>query len=266
MNVRVNAGYVPVMILKRVSGVTLLEGLLTMAIMSSILLLGVQQYQTYKNQTNALDLRYNVDKLFVAAAHYYQANCRSGTLAPPGNSVVTTALNGTGGIVGSYLIDWQPLNPLVDSAATDGGYSLQYNPTKLTRNRYVCFRGQQYPPGTNPVCWAPLPIQSGQKTVLNWQIQVAVKMAKPEYAKSYQGLTGADCVSDVATACNQAAAKPIYLIWQRTASYASPNMSSPLLPSTMRVTQFNAQYTHDELYEMNNATYASGQYYVCGGY
>lgn len=247
------------------SGVTILEAMLSLAIAASIILFGMQMYQQYKIQADAFSLKYNVDQLLVAMAHFYQANC------PPGGAfwysktapitstywVVLQSSAGQANLLPYLSSSWQPSNPLVSS------YSMQFNPSQMTRSQYACYNATNNP--INVGCTTPTAVQSGQQTVLLWQMQVAVQLANPDYTKAISGMIGADCVSDNPGGCNNSAANPSYLIWQRSPSTATTDIKSPLWLTTPRVNEFNLQYTHDVMYEISNASYANTQYYYCGG-
>lgn len=266
-----SVGYVPVtrlLKLKRESGVTLLEGLLVIAIMSSIILLGINQFQQYKNQSNALNVRYLVDKLFVAAAHYYQAYCsdRGSGFSPAiymNSGIVPVEIN-VGNLVGTFLTDGPQPNPLIDSNVGYRGYYLVYFPAVgANRTMYACYNPNSPASKTVAPCAAPI---MSRATVWTWRIQVSIKMASPGEAASYQGLLGADCASDNYLSCSSGTGTKNYLIWSRPPSYASPNMNSLLWLSTPRVNQFNAQYTHDVQSELMFTGSAARLFYVCGGY
>jgi prepilin-type N-terminal cleavage/methylation domain-containing protein len=255
-------------------GVTLLEILLVLAIISSILLMGTNQYVGYQNQRDIAAVQYNVDQLFLAAAQYYKANCNGtyssagvlipGTLNPanltPPNltspfSVTTAQL-----ITAGYLSGWNPANPLIDSTVPGLDYIVQFNPI-VSSGVAVSIPsswnsgGLTFIPGT-------------QAKTLLWRIQVSVLLRDPTRSTFYQGAMNADCISGlngtVVDQCNPVPAAAGYLAWERLPSYASPKMSSPLTSSMPLVKEFNLQYTHDQMYELNLGNTAV-QYYLCGG-
>ena len=116
---------------RRMLGVSLMELIIVLALISGIMMLAFRQYESMKRDSDANQLLYNVDQIFQAAADYYQANCRrqinpstgltvgtAGTLDPdytpaPTNPypVSVTSLRS-----GGYLTATLPPNPLVDSS------------------------------------------------------------------------------------------------------------------------------------------------------
>ncbi len=245
------------------TGVNLLETMLVLVIAGTILVFGLRQYQLYRVEQSFEQVKYNVDQLFLAAAHFYQANCSAEKVLdpnftpPPSNPYpldISKDLQTPG-----FLLNWQPLNELIDDTAAGQGYVVQLNSSTATRNIYACWNFD------TPTCTLPQSIQSNQKTIILWRIQIAVKLKNAANIRTYQSPLLADCVSDTATACKQDAANPTYLIWQRLPSFASPKTRTSLWVTMPVLKVFNLQYTHDQMYEFQNETYAESQNYLCGG-
>ncbi len=287
--------------LKAERGISLLEVLLVIAIASSILLMGLRVYQQYSVDAYAQQVKYTVDQVFQAMAHYHQVNCqnlvgpdgkvtRKGDLsfsssAPPKQPHVIdiendllTDPNNQGNV---FLPTWQPLNPLIDPTAGTKGFFAQFNPPSKLDQRmvYYCQNLNQDLGGVNKCDPSALqPLQQNTPTILLWSIQVAIKLntQDPDKQQMYMNLLGADCISTLqgtneVAPCSSASnpsggsSSGGYLVWSRLPSMASPNTTSSLWESTPLLTQFNRQYQMDEVYEFNNSSYASQTYYTCGG-
>lgn len=265
------------MIVNESRGVTLLEVMLVLLIGSFLLLLAVRQYEQYQLEQYALQLKYNVDSLLQAMSYFYRANCATGKLSPSQLSPfpptqLTYPLSLNNNDFAGYLPDnWQPMNPLVDNNANDNGYFTQFNFFQIgQKNATACFTfwsSGNTPAGCNTSTAIP------NTMVVGWQIQVVVKMINPQTTTNYLGLTGADCAIDASNlpankivncSNNSTSGSPTYLVWQRSPSFATPTVSANDWMATPRLKMFNAQYTHDAMFElyMNNS---SPYYYLCGG-
>ena len=62
---------------QRISGMTLLEVMLVLAIMASFVLFAINQYQQFRLEASFIDIKKNVDVLFQAMGRFYQGNCRN---------------------------------------------------------------------------------------------------------------------------------------------------------------------------------------------
>jgi Tfp pilus assembly protein PilE len=271
---------------KKNLGVTLLEAILVLAVASSILLMGIRQYQLFQIQKNYVQVRSNVSLLFQAMMNYYQAYC-NGNVTTSENKISIPTLINDDLVTKNFLTNWQPLNPLVDStqAGNDKGYYAQFNPNNNSNNTegrqaYACFLLPDNTTGTLvTTCTPPRPVVADtsryKPQVLTWQIQIAVALpAGTPYnaALAYQGGMGASCLSDSTASCptsiNQSA-KNYYLIWQSMPTVAALETGSSLWPLNPTVKEFNLQYTHDPMYEMIYPEYATDTskdyYYLCGG-
>lgn len=290
--------------LKRMSGLTLLEVILVMVIASSLLLLGIKQYENFKMQSSFLDVRKNVDVLFQALGQYYQANCRSlsdqavaytkgstpttlqGDLAPGGvikdykvsNQLVT--INIQNKLIEKHFLteNWLTPAPLVDESEGEGGYIASFLFLLTTKQEYACwnFTNTAGKVSCNTALYYPNDPDVGPQTIRDnqvayWLVQVAVKIADdPSGIKTlaFVGPAGASCASGVPDACD-GSKKPQYLIWQRLPTKAASRVNSDLWVSQQQEAVFNQQYTHDVMYEMATPNYAPSDStldtnYLCG--
>lgn len=235
--------------LQRQKGVTLLEIMLVLAIGSSLILLGVRQYQQYRQEQYPQELKLKIDQLFQAAAAYYHANCKT---FKDGSAITIKELQDNGFLASN----WSSTNPLVNY------YVIQFNQNPPTeRFIYTCYAG---------TCETPQAISAGNKNVYTYQIQIAAKMvtSSEPLRESYKMLLGADCLSNlngtqVAPCQSSSATGGDYLVWTRSPSLAAFQSNSNLWPSLHQVKQFNLQYTHDAMYEMINPNEYGD--YQCGG-
>jgi hypothetical protein len=256
--------------------------MLVLLIGSSILLFSIKQYEEYKMNQNAIALKSTVDSILQSMSYYYQANCQNGTLSPTVSSFPPPPVFDNAGALWNVLnqgflpANWQGLNPIVDNAAPNQGYSVQFNyfqstkPSNPGRNTKVCYNFWSSGTANVSGCGAtPAPIPDS--IIIGWQIQVTVKMKDPTSTMDYAGLAGADCaVTDLTpntvADCSHSGTGPFqYLVWQRLPAFASPTISSPLWLTTPMVKQFNEAYTHDPMYEIfMNGTSPTSYYYLCG--
>jgi prepilin-type N-terminal cleavage/methylation domain-containing protein len=182
---------------KRHSGFSIIEMLLVLVIGGSLLTLGFRQYQAYKMDSDLRRVLYNVDQLAQAASFYYFANCGNqsdpgtntsvpGTLSPWRNpapnpnfsiNIINDLLNR------GYLTRPIMINPLVNSSAAGGGYSVQLNQSSTPRMVLAC---------STPGC-TPQPTQIG--TTIDWKIQIGVTFNSAAIANSARAYLGATCLS-----------------------------------------------------------------------
>ena len=291
---------------KSQSGVTLLEAMLALGIGSIMIILSLRMYEQFQLDASLNRLQYNVDSLFQAMSLYYKANCFAtydsdgnlstfGTLNPrnptPPNLtkpyVVTLAdLQG----VNTYLRDWHPDNPLVNpGAGTDQGYFMQFDPIMITAGATdapttvnACTDMATTPctitaTPVNPIAANQQPghyMPPNQVRGLIWKLQVSVLLLDPTKANTYMNVLGANCNSDVVAGVVEPCEKPPaanngYLVWERLPSVASPNSATVNGTWMHNLTQFNLQYTHDQMYELipgsTDQSLNTLRYYLCGG-
>lgn len=270
------------------AGMTLIEILLVLVIASFLLVLGLRQYQFSQAETDAYQLKIKIDQLFQAMAHMYQSSCQikynqstgaaipgTGALDPKNNpsdpagySIATLQSLG-------YLLNWQPLNNIVDNTAPGQGYAIQFNRAGSDSMRYVntCWSWD------NPQCQTPQAMNTlnpaiNANNVIIWRIQIAVAIKNANQVNEYKNMLGADCVSSLTNnnpptvaPCRTGPPAGNYLVWERLPSFASPiESNSELWISMPYVKEFNQQYTHDVMYELSNPSWGTNpQNYLCGG-
>lgn len=279
-------------LLKRQIGVTLLETMLVLAIISALLVLSVKMYRQYQTQLYVEQLQANVDSLFAAMAIYYQTNCfgrynSSGAIStwgklnpsasnptPPSTSSPKVVSIATDLIATGYLNNWQPLNPIVNNADNgEQGYFVQFNPIIQTVHDINACTNMSTTPctvTTQAINYAP----NDEIESLTWEIQVSVELNDPTTAQTYSQLLGATCISTLNGSTIDRCEKPPsaqngYLVWERMPSKAVPN-NSTLNWTFMPIEKQNLlQYTHDAMYELIPSTTDTNgnalRYYLCGG-
>lgn len=285
---------------RTISGMTLLELMLAIAISAAIILTGLRMYTGYKKDADFRALQYNVDLLFQAAQNYYAAQCSRQWNPPTYNTTPPNPLPGgpilpdatpptldpgpppnpnptnwvgatTNTPIRINLADITPfltrplvMNPLVDNSSADA-YVVQFNPIVQSRKINISIPG-------NPPTIDPTPATIG--TIVIWQIQISAKINSPstEKANLYRRYLAAECISNlnssIVTPCSSATGNA-YVVWQRLPSYASPKSTSDYWLSNPLLIQFKQMYT---TYPINSLTKsgtgtskADLQYYLCGG-
>jgi len=256
------------MILTKQTGFTIIEILLVLVIASFFILLGLQQYQSFTRDKEIQQFRYNLDQIFQSAAYFYKLNCSTGKVLDKALSpadpyvIVNSTLNQL--VAQSLIAKWPPIFiPFIDATIGANGYIVQFHQLPASAmNVSGCNMGAAPPCVTT----TSQSIQAGQTTVYVWIAEIAVKITDTTKVQLYQTLLGADCTSAISgTGVAPCAANSPgnYLVWERLPSLVST--LTPLWVSMPILQQFNLQYTHDQMYEMNNASYAGTQYYLCGG-
>lgn len=269
--------------LNRQSGITLLETMLVAVIASSIIMMSFQQYQSYKLDSDIMQVKYNVDQLFRAASYYYQANCRnqwnastgapiagSGALDPLNNPTNPTVITPIQLLQQGYMRQALPLVPKLvydDGSNTMAGYVVQYNLLTPQQARTVALSNG----GTANV-----------GNVYVWRIQVAVyikpntfsfkgvPISSKDAAIKYMSMLGGLCVSDLngsfVTPCTSVTTVGDYVVFERLPSFASPETESGLYPTNAVNKQFNQQYTTYPILYLTGSTPAANapQNYLCG--
>ncbi len=263
------------MIFTREKGVTILEFVLVLAIMSSIVIIGIRQYQLYRNDVYLQQLQYNVNIYMQALSAYYNANCiqnldydtqtatTTGTLDP--NSTPTPPPT-----TGAYTI--------TEAQLRAGGFLTMPLFTIPFVSQYVLqFNPSSDPVGTSPAALSP-PFQNGNPAypsgpgsvgkIYFWKPQVAAQISSVALASQYKNQVSAFCqstlVGSIVTPCESSPAASSFLVWERTPSVSSVT-SSWYWPSVPLTKQFKQQFTNDTFYELNNPTWAATHYYLCGG-
>lgn len=260
--------------LRRQSGLTLLEIILVVSLASSILLLSIRQYESYKLDSDVQQVLYNVDQIFQAASYYYQANCKRQI-----NQTTMTPIAGTGSLDPAN----SPTNPKFIDAQADlvtPGYlkaPILFNP--IVRYMQGSEVLKSYSVQFNLVTPLPsrsVPLSAGGTgntgTIYVWKIQVAVALANPATAPQYLNLLRGDCLShmiggSLVAPCPATPTPPTandtYVVFSRLPSFATPGSQSGLEATNATVKQFTQQYeTYPILYLLD--TGGVGQNYLCG--
>ncbi len=272
-------------------GMTLLEIMLVTTIGAALLVGSFKMYQSMEIENNLEQVQYNVDVLFQSLAGYYHANCygqgditSTGAPTSPGtlNPKVSPApvspkpIDIIGDLVNpGYLAKWPLVNvPLLDNTNVAETYVVQFNEappiTPIQVNACVildpskpCVSQLSTVAALNNL---PSAAPNISQTIV-WKAQVAVKLADPDAAAAFAGRLSADCTSDLSgstvSPCSAGTPGP-YLVWERLPSFASPETRSSFWISMPLLKQFNLQYTHDQMYELQNSN-AGTQNYLCGG-
>lgn len=287
-----------------IKGVTLLEVLLVLAVISSIIILSIRQYQIYRLDADVHQVRFNIDQLTNAAAGYYQANCTNGgTLDPDSSPTSPYVINVTSDLINKGFLPANALgySPLIDNASPLGAYQVQFN--KYTTPRQVCVRGTNAT-GITPSAGCTSALQIG--TLVIWKIQVAVLLNDSTLAQQYQNLFLADCVSTKSAtgivSCSQSASfsalcqfyrnippnDPLYaiynslannmgcptsgssasynnyVVWERLPSFATPDTQSPFWQTNPLVQQFTQMYSTYPITYLTGANHTTEFQYFCG--
>lgn len=281
--------------LKKQLGMTLLEIMLVLAVGAMFIIIGLQQYSQWSEQSSADQLKYNVDSLFQAMAYFYKANCadsydqngnpvaKSGALSPSSFAAASLAFPPTNPFpvtvstleTNGYLKQWQPVNPLVNTSSTAIPYIVQFNPITENYNVYACWNFNPGMTTSHQKCTIPQPIPTSASApyganVVLWSIQVAVLIQDTANINTYKNQLIADCISTTSgntiIPCGQTGSGTgAYLVWTRMPSFANPTIATSANQAAQNLKAFQLQYTHDPMYELNNVTYAGQQYYLCGG-
>ena len=255
-------------------GITLLETLLVIAIGATFFITGMRMYLSFKQDTDVLQLRANVDMLMAGMSQYYQTVCGGSfnsaytTYTPgilnPDNSQYYgwTPVSFSTLISGNFIPATMPPNSLVDTTAPNGGYITEFM-LYDTAHRTV----NVSPSGTGITGDIP-----------NWHIIVAVKLKSSLSASVYKNVANADCASDSFTffgspmvfACGSNISGQ-YLVWDRKPSTVSVKATSPLSIMSPTLQQFQQMYTTYPMTYLLGTTPQGGtpvsgkrQNYLCG--
>lgn len=244
-------------------GLTLFEMLLAMVIGAGILLISINQYKSFQIDSDVQKLKYNVDRLFQAAAQYNYANCSvvgsplyPGATSPVVRTITQLQTDGFLDIPPSASAGTPPFpdNQIVDnSGGSASGYVVQYNLIPIVQRVSNTVTG----PGPTGSTTGTMTYSSGgggnTGSIYSWKIQVAVKIRDAAKYTLYKNLLAADCLSNriggagtSVKACDNTPAPTAgntYLVWERLPSRASPDLTSELWVSNPAVIQFQQMYT-----------------------
>lgn len=250
------------------TGITLTELLLVLAIGGIVLTLSLRQYYLLREDAYVLQVQANVDALFQAAAHYYQANCaKGGQLDPEIATSSVKAIDTFNDLIqpGYLPSNFPAPNPIVYSAGAGYGYIVQFNKYTAPRYQAVC---------SNPsTCDTEVPLQIG--TIVFWKIQVSVLLqpTQPEKWPVYLGYLSGNCLSSgtgpngTVERCDKVPAPyGDYVAFERLPSYPTSNwgtqstfwLTNPLLK------QFNQMYTTNPITDLTTQSHTPEyQYFYC---
>ena len=249
-------------------GLSLIEVMLVLAVAASMLVFGIRQYQQFKLQQDIRQVQQTIDSLFVALGHYYQAYCGSGLSLDPAQTPDNPFVILPSDLVAEQFLpaNWNAIKvPFVSSYITQ----LNLNDANVL-NVQGCWNFGTYTCGSLDTL---PPTSTGY--VYTWRIQVAIQLTTGANAQAYKAALGADCLStlngDAVTPCSSTSTGN-FLVWERWPSFASQQIVSNLWMSMQQLKQFNIQYTHDQMYELNNGpwetsagvTGTGAQPYLCG--
>lgn len=269
--------------MKRYSGVTLLEVMLVLIIGASMIYFSLMQYQSYRHDADAAQVQANVNAIFQAMSGYYRQNCDqnpSTYTAPAGTQVghtnygelnplrtgfttplginIQTDLRDNGFLTTNFPL----YNPLVNNSAGTNGYLAQFNLGTPSTQRQIC--------GTGPAaCTTPMDIGA----ITTWIAQVAVQIYNPtnnaNVALAYLKILGGDCLStasgNLVTPCVAGSlGTGNFVVWSRLPSNANIGAKSDFWTIMPTVNQFKQMYTTYPILNLTNGSSTSNQNYLCG--
>lgn len=251
------------------SGATLIEVILVLVIISFILNLSINQYQSYRRGADVVQLQANVDLLFTSMGAYFQANCSNQQNALSDATPLTKPLSSEYPKV-NYAVPIETLmsdgflvlnnnamqvSPLVDSESQGQGYIMQFN--------------QYQAGGTLPTRTQAMSEGEPQSVggIVLWQAQVAVKLLNEETAEQYKNILGATCLSnlsgDIVTPCDQASGGN-YAVFVRGPSRPTSKANSIYWLNNPTVKLFKQEYTTYPITILTDKPANVSQFYTCG--
>ena len=261
-------------------GITLLELLLVITIGMSIFYLALRQYTVLKVDANASQVRANVDSIMQAMAKYYRQNCY-GTTNPITNTVTPGTLNPhyepaptsnvpidlTAALNANHLLaNALPFNSLIQQTAGDplSGYIAQFN-LYPPHERRICTEGRDASSAGDANCTAS--VNTG--TVVNYTIQVAVRLNNTANAHTFLRQLQGDCLSTLAgnlvTPCHAANhVEGPYVVWERQPSLMSSRENATYWSMLPNVNQFTQMYTTSNILVLTDGLARAQQAYLCG--
>jgi type II secretory pathway pseudopilin PulG len=260
----------------RQPGASLLELLLVLAIVSSLMVLGLNFYRGYQNQLYFSEIQQQIGIIFDAMRMYYYANCQSGRAL--GTVVTTPKVVLSGGV--TTLVNYldtpvQPNNPWVNFSDTNTyhGYIAQFNPHSANRSgvgsaTYVTGTTTYYASGTIG-------------TIVSWTSQVAVELTSNQNALDLKAYLGAECTSTFTSAaagvalCTSSSANvstDTYIVLENAPSYGSGHntINSTYMPmlKEFKIPYENSEWQGFQPSTAGKAVNSSGNYatdyYYCG--
>jgi len=265
----------------REQGITLLEILLVLAIASMLLIMGIRQYLSFRTESEARRIVYNVDSIFLGMSYYYKAECygrRTGSNFKPGklnpdnsNYQENIPIDVQNDLIGdNYIRQALTFVPLVDASGGLGtnGYVAQFNMDD-SKKRKICVEGKN---ATGPDSSQGCDQAETIGTIVSAKAQVAVKMKDEKTARTYLYFLGGDCLSNasgsIVEPCSAYPGTGTYIVWERLPSYASPEVQTSYSSGNVVVNQFTQEYTtYPVTYLLSTkGEMPSGdkQYFLCG--
>ena len=242
-------------------GLTLLETMLVLAIISGILLLSIRQYQSFEIEGDIGVTQQNVNTVFVAMANYFRANCNQApfnTDTSPATIVVTSnQLTGFEPDLTGDLLTSMPQSRLVNNSDPALSYIMQFN-------RLTPVPDRTYPALKNP----KQPIGK----IIIWRMQVGVLLNNLTIKEQTATRLLAQCLSSPDTAGGKTMVTPCetpnttgdYAVWERLPSLPGSQLLSTYWVSIPRVKQFTQMYTTYPILLLIDGTMTANQYFVCG--
>lgn len=266
-------------------GVTILEILLVLVIGSVLLIMTIRQYRSFQIDSEARQIKYNADALFVAMSYFYKAECyghgsvddygdnkfKPGKLNPDNNkyqeNIDISIPNDL--IDGNYLRQTLPLVSLVDTSVGTNGFITQFNMDD-SKKRKVCIEGNKAT-GTTSASGCDESKVIGK--IVTATIQVSVKMRDQDTANTYLKILNGDCLStpgghNTVNPCSSSNGTGLYIVWERLPSFASPNAQGSNSSGNVIVNQFTQEYsTYPVTYLISSggdSPSGENQYFLCG--
>lgn len=275
-------------------GVSLLEVILVLAIVGSLIILSIKQYQIMRSDQELQMIQYNVDSIFLGLAGFYKANCygqspTGGGAIKPGDLYVTSSkhpqnpfpVNIQNDLINSGYVTNRilPAN-IVNTTGSLGtnGYVAQFNqitpanPKNQLRNVCIQNTGSNNAYGSDSSQNCQKNAQIG--TIITWQAQVAVQLTSQAAASAptYLAQLNGDCLSTasggIVQPCTTSPGTGDYVVWARLPSFARQTSVSDSYEMNPIVNQFTQMYTtYPSGYLINSIGQAPNgdqQYFYCG--
>ncbi len=238
--------------MKRYLGITLIEVILVLVVASAIIAMSIRFYTYLKSDSDVMQVRANVDAIFVAMKDYYHVNCYGyqgsanklvpGTLNPAASPPSIMPIDITSALITPKFLTETLMPTSIVNASGSGtnGYVAQFNEVTYTNSN---------------------------GTVVSWQAQVSVQLAanKVSNATAYAGWMAAECLSNISgstvTPCASSGNTGSFLVFQRTIANASREGSSTYWQMTPSLNTFRQMYSQPPSSSMSGAT---TQYFMCG--
>jgi type II secretory pathway pseudopilin PulG len=238
-------------------GLTIIEILLVLVIASTLILMGLRQYQSYRFDADVAQLKYNVDTLFQSMLSYFRANCSGeGTLSPfkkpPVDMTSPYPIDIQNNLITPGFLDAKALlfNSLAEEKVPGdavSAYNVQFRPQRVVR-KSIC------PPGET-TC-AP----SGY--ALLWNPEIRVYLNDPDKVDLISKILNAPCVdADWNEVPCSASSKTILFTHQVSFSNAKQTASSYWIMNPILDEFRDANTTYNTVLP----GLGEDQYYYCGG-